>query len=152
MNKIKDLIIKYKSVLLYLIFGVLTTVVNIVTFYLCNLVLAQQYIIWGWPLSGWAIANAIAWVVAVLFAYITNRIFVFESKKTGVKAISTEIISFFAFRLLTLGFDMAIMYVMIDMLSINDIISKVVANIVVIILNYVFSKLFIFKAKSNERN
>ncbi len=121
---------KYREVLLYLVFGGLTTVVNIVSFFILRQFDIAVYI-----------SNAIAWLIAVIFAFITNRKFVFESNGNKVK----ELISFFAFRILSLGFDMGSMFLLIDILHIGELISKVLANILVIILNYIFSKLFIFK-------
>ena len=87
----------------------------------------------------------IAWTTAVIFAFITNKLIVFDSKNMDKKVVMKETISFFIARVISLGFDMGIIYLMIDVMKIHEIISKVVANIVVIILNYIFSKLFIFK-------
>lgn len=136
MEKIKKLCIQYKEVLLYLIFGVLTTLVNIVTYALCTKVLGIN----------WQISNVIAWVLSVLFAYVTNRKYVFESKDANV---IREMISFFAFRLLSFVLDMGFMYLFIDLMHCNDMISKIIVQVIVIVLNYVFSKLFIFKKKDN---
>ncbi len=118
------------EVLSYLFFGGCTTLVNIVTFWLLRLLKLGVYT-----------SNTIAWVLSVLFAFITNRLFVFQSKGKILK----EIVSFFGFRLLSLLFDMGIMYLFIDVFKWNDIVSKIIANIFVIIINYVFSKVFIFK-------
>ncbi len=137
--KIKQLLKKYETIILYLIFGVLTTVVNIILYYIFNDLLELQ-ILEGY---NYLVASVIAWVGAVLFAYITNKLYVF--KKKSKEKIFREIISFITFRLLTLVFDLIIMYVLVDMIKVDDLISKVVANIVVIVLNYVFSKIFIFK-------
>ena len=125
---------KYKEVLLYLLFGGLTTIVNILTFYIFRKLNVELYI-----------SNIIAWIISVLFAFITNKLFVFESKnKTKTENIK-EITSFFGFRLLSLVFDMGSMFLLINILKINDLLSKIFANILVVILNYIFSKLFIFK-------
>lgn len=121
---------KYYEVLSYLFFGGCTTLVNILSFWVLRLLNIDVYI-----------SNIIAWIVSVLFAFITNKLFVFESKGSTLK----EGISFFIFRLLSLLFDMGIMYLLIDVLNTNDILSKVISNVFVIIINYVFSKIFIFK-------
>ena len=121
---------KSYEVLSYLFFGGCTTLVNIVTFWILRVLKIGVYT-----------SNTIAWIVAVLFAFITNKLFVFESKGNLLK----EGLSFFGFRLLSLLFDMGIMYLLIDVMNVNDIISKVISNIFVIIINYVFSKIFIFK-------
>jgi len=125
---------KYKEGILYLFFGGCTTLVNIVSFIILRYFHIDTYI-----------SNAIAWVLSVLFAFVTNKIYVFESKGKGAKATIKECISFFGFRLLSLLFDMGIMYVLIDLLSCNEFASKIISNVFVIIINYVFSKLFIFK-------
>ena len=121
---------KCYEVLSYLFFGGCTTLVNILTFGGLRLLKLGVYS-----------SNVIAWIVSVLFAFITNRLFVFESKGKVLK----EMISFFGFRLLSLVFDMGIMYLFVDVLNFNDMVSKIIANIFVIIINYVFSKIFIFK-------
>ena len=87
------------------------------------------------------LSNAIAWIISVLFAFITNKLFVFESKGNVLK----ESISFFIVRLISLGLDMLCMYLLISVLSTNELLSKIITNVIVIILNYVFSKIFVFK-------
>ena len=127
---------KYREVLLYLVFGALTTLVNIVVFYLCRKLKLETYL-----------SNAVAWFLSVLFAFITNKLYVFESKNKNFKENFREIFSFVGFRILSLIFDMAFMYLMIEIISFNEMGAKILANIFVIILNYVFSKLFIFKKR-----
>ncbi len=123
---------KYKEIINYLIFGGLTTVVSIVTYALFAKVFNIDYLI----------SNVLSWVLAVLFAYITNKIFVFESKsKKNVK----EITSFFFFRIISLVIEMIILYIFVDMLHIDDLITKIIAQVIVIVANYVFSKVFVFK-------
>ena len=135
MEKIKTLFFKYKEQILYILFGVFTTVVNIVVFAICaDMMHLDTYI-----------SNFAAWVMAVTFAYITNKLWVFESKTTDAKELFREIVSFTGARVLTLGIDMVLMFVGVDILHINKLIVKVLANVVVIVSNYVLSKLFIFK-------
>ena len=88
------------------------------------------------------IANVISWIVSVLFAYVTNRLFVFKSKQ---KIVKKEAISFIGSRVLTLLLDMLTMYVLVSILHINDKIGKIIAQFIVIVGNYVISKLFVFK-------
>ena len=136
-NKVKDLIVKYMDILLYGIFGVLTTIVNIVTYW-----------IMAHPLGmGTMASTVLAWIFAVFLAYLTNRKWVFHSKAVGTKAIVKEIVSFFACRIATGVVDWVCMFVFVELLSFNDVVIKVLANILVIILNYVASKLIIFKQK-----
>lgn len=131
---------RYYSILMYLIMGGITTVINIVTFYLFNSTLGLNY----------TIANIIAWIFAVLFAYISNKLYVFESKHTSFSELFQEISSFFSFRVLSLFMDLAVMFVCISLLNMNPLLTKILANIVVLIANYIFSKLFIFKPKKHS--
>lgn len=137
MSKIIDLFNKYKEVVMYLIFGVLTTIVSLVSYYLLtitifnpdNAILLQ-------------VANVLSWIISVLFAYITNRKYVFESKNNN---ILKEISSFFGSRIITLLFDMLVMFVGVTLLKSNDKLVKIISQVIVIFSNYIFSKLFVFK-------
>lgn len=132
LNKLLDLYKKYKEIINYLIFGGLTTVVSIATYALFAKVFHIDYLI----------SNVLSWILAVLFAYITNKIFVFESKsKKNIK----EIISFFFFRIVSLVMEMIILYIFVDMFHIDDLVTKIIAQVIVIVANYVFSKVFVFK-------
>lgn len=124
----------------YLICGALATVVNIGAYSLCY-----------YPLHiSNSTSNVIAWVVAAVFAYITNRIIVFDSHVNSKKGLAKEITSFFGCRLLTLAVDQAIMIFTVDKLGWNGFLMKVLANIIVIILNFIFSKILIFKKDTKE--
>jgi UDP-N-acetylglucosamine transferase subunit ALG13/putative flippase GtrA len=125
---------KYREGLVYLFFGGCTTLINILTFFICR----QLKI-------GISVSNVIAWTVAVIFAFITNKLFVFDSKNMSKKVVVRETIGFFIARVISLGIDMGIIHLMINVMKIHELISKVVSNIVVIIVNYIFSKVFIFK-------
>lgn len=131
-NKLFDLYKKYKEIINYLIFGGFTTLISIITYALFAKVFHIDYLI----------SNVLSWIIAVLFAYITNKMFVFESKsKKDIK----EITSFFFFRIVSLIMEMIILYIFVDMLHIDDLVTKIIAQIIVIISNYVFSKVFVFK-------
>lgn len=119
----------------YLIFGALATIVNIVVYYIAFYAINIDN----------ATSNVIAWVIAAIFAYITNKIFVFESKVDSKKQLLKEATSFFACRLFTLLIDEVIMVVSVDKLGLSGIIMKIISNIIVIILNFILSKLVIFK-------
>ena len=136
MNKLYDLFKKYKELILYLIFGVLTTLVN----YISYLLLAPIF-------STTTIPTAIAWLISVLFAYFTNRKFVFESKVTGGKALLREMVSFFGARLFSGLLDVAVMWVFADIIGFNDKVVKLLSNVVVVVFNYIASKLIIFRKK-----
>lgn len=129
----KELFIKYKELIMYLIFGVLTTLVNIIVYYVSTKIFLINY----------QISNVLAWILSVTFAFITNKLYVFESK-TNDKLLK-ETISFYSLRLFSLGIDILIMYIMVSILNINDMISKIVSNVVIIIINYITSKLITFR-------
>lgn len=125
---------KYKEAFLYLFFGGCTTLINILTFFICRQL----------KLSIDA-SNIIAWTIAVVFAFVTNKLFVFDSKNMDKKVVFKETVSFFVARVISLGIDSGLLHLMIDFMKVNELIAKIVSNIVVIIVNYIFSKLFIFK-------
>ena len=130
-----------KEVIMYLIFGVLTTVVSLIVYYaLIFTILNPENAI------QLQIANIISWIAGVAFAYVTNRKFVFESKeKNKLKELS----KFVSSRLVTLFLDMFIMFIGVTCLKGNDKIVKLISQVLVIIENYVFSKLFVFKKKKD---
>ena len=128
---------QFKELFFYGIFGVLTTVVNVLVYHLFANVFSFHYLI----------ANVIAWIIAVIFAFVTNKLYVFKSKSWENKIWLSEFGKFIGARLVTGILDMAMMYIMIDTLSWNDVLAKIITNIVVILLNFVFSKLLIFKKK-----
>lgn len=142
MNKIKNLYFKYEEIISYLVFGVLTTVVSIITY----LVFANIFFPNKSDLDI-QIANVLSWICAVAFAYITNRKYVFKSKVKGNAQIK-EIIDFVLARVASLIIDMSMMYVMYSLMHINDTIAKLIVQVVVVILNYLFSKVIVFKTKN----
>lgn len=119
----------------YGVFGVITTVINIVVFWLFSDVLQVHYMV----------ANVIAWVIAVAFAYVTNKFWVFESKSWKRSVWIPECIGFVCARLATGLLDMGLMYFMISIIGVPKIWAKLVSNVVVIIGNYVLSKLVVFR-------
>ena len=135
-----ELLKRYKAFLLYVFFGVLTTAVNTLVYLLCLHPLACSNLF----------STAVAWFCSVLFAYITNKVWVFESKSFFGKLLFCEIASFFSCRILTGALDLLIMYVAVDRLAQNELLWKLLSNVIVILLNYVASKFFVFHAKSNK--
>ncbi|MCQ2450833.1 MAG: GtrA family protein [Clostridia bacterium] len=125
---------KLKEIILYIFFGGCTTLINIATYYTATR---------GFGLKTTA-ATVIAWLLSVFFAYITNRIWVFHSENKGFRSVTKEIISFYAARLATGLLDLAIMYLCVDVFHLNDMAIKILSNVIVIILNYVLSKILIF--------
>lgn len=134
---------KYKELINYLIFGFLTTVVSLVTYYLLTISVLDPKV--NIQLQ---IANIISWCTGVLFAYFTNRSFVFNSKN---KNKMKEFLSFTGARISTLILDMLIMFIFVTVLKGNDKIFKLVSQVLVIIVNYILSKLIVFKKDNNEK-
>ena len=134
-QKIKAMIVKYWEVLIYLVFGVLTTVVNYVIY-------LPVYNILG--LSA-ALSNAIAWVGAVAFAYLTNKPFVFKSHDWSAKTVVPELTKFVGCRLGSGVMETAIIFVTVDLLSWDGNVMKLVTSVLVVIINYVASKLVVFR-------
>ena len=128
---------KYREALLYLFFGVCTTLVNLITKWILLLTLFDSK-----NSIQLQISIIISWIVSVIFAYVTNRIFVFGSNN---KNIFKEIVSFFSSRIATLLLEMVIMFIFVTKLNLNVFIFTIVTQVLVIVLNYVFSKIFVFK-------
>ncbi len=142
MEKLKQLYQKYQEAINYLIFGGLSTVVNFISYYISNKVIGIEEVI----------SSAISWFCAVLFAYVTNKCFVFESKTHGFKDTAKEITSFFACRVLSgILCDVGTFAVMVKVWHINDMVAKIITQIMVIIVNYLLSKFFIFKNNNKEK-
>lgn len=134
---IKELYQKYKDVIPYAVFGVLTTAVNVAVYWCASHVLQLETMQ----------STFIAWFLAVLFAYVTNRKWVFHSEAHEFSAICKECVAFFSCRIGTGVVDWLCMFVFVDVLHINDMVIKVIANVIVIVLNYVASKVIIFRKK-----
>lgn len=136
---IKQLYFRYKELINYVIIGGLTTVVSLVSYYFFTTVFLDPQ-----DLFQLMAANAFSWICAVSFAYITNRKFVFESKSTDKLR---EMLKFFNARVSTLLIEMACMTLLVNILHWYDRISKFVVQFIVMALNYIFSKLFVFRSK-----
>ena len=142
MKKIKDLFTKYKEIIMYLIFGVGTTAVNWII-YTIIVLLGQE--------TNLTLANSIAWVGAVAFAYITNKLWVFESKSWNPKIVWKELGMFLGARIFSGIFEIGLFPVLVwlgmnqSIFGVEGMLAKVVISVLVIILNYIFSKLLVFK-------
>lgn len=128
---------KYKEPLLYLLFGTLTTLVSILTFAFFTFVFDISELT----------SNVLSWILSVAFAYITNRIWVFDAKTKNFAELLRQIVSFFGSRLLTLGIEEALMLIFVIWLGFGSMIIKIIAQVIVIALNYFISKLWIFKKR-----
>ena len=153
MSKIKDLYQKHKEVIVYVIFGALTTFVNLAAFYILEL-------LFGNNTTSYLYNNAVAWIIAVIFAYVTNKLFVFNSKSWEFKVILKEILEFLGARIFSFAVEEAGLWLFVDILSFGNLsfnllgfditgglIAKIVLAVIVVILNYFFSKFIIFKSK-----
>lgn len=132
--------VKYKEMLLYVLFGGLTTVLSIGIFALLNVALGLNE----------HISNVISWIFAVMFAFFTNRIWVFSAVTKNTGGFIMQMLKFYGGRLVTLGVEELIILIFITKLNFNSMLIKVFAQIVIIILNYVISKCFVFKRKKEN--
>lgn len=147
MNKVKLIYNKYLSTyvnretITYGITGVLTTLVNYSSYYVCARVAnLDKYV-----------SNTIAWIVAVTFAYVVNNFWVFQSRKQNGKEEILKIVKFYGARIVSLGVEVLGLFVFYTLLGFNDLIVKAFLAVFVIIINYFFSKIFIFnKGKVSE--
>lgn len=136
-NNLKEIFNKHKEMILYIFFGGLTTLINLISYFICYKQLGISNVV----------SNVIAWILSVVFAFNTNKIWVFESKSWKKEIVFKELISFISVRLLTGFVDTAIMYVGVDLFKFNGLIMKILSNVIVLVSNYLGSKLFIFKKK-----
>lgn len=140
-QKAKELIKKYEELIMYLIIGVLITIINYVVFaILVNGIKLEMHI-----------SNIIAWVISVICAYFSNKLWVFKSKSFKLEVIVKEILSFGAARVFSLLVEEVILYIFVNKLGMEKLIIKLVANIVVIIINYILSKFIIFKKPKENK-
>ena len=140
MNNIKMLI--NKETILYVIFGILTTIVNLIAYYLFSNIININYLI----------SNAIAWIISVVFAYITNKFFVFNSSDINKDVIIEEFIRFMNCRLASGLAEILLLFLFVDLLLMNDIVGKLIIGILVAVINFIFSKVFIFKGIDELRS
>lgn len=125
---------RYHELLYYVIFGVLTTLVNLAAFYILDTLLAWPYL--------WA--NAVAIIVSILFAYVTNKLFVFETKGLTWAENGMEFLRFIGWRAVSGLVDMAAMWILVDFIALDTNLAKLLTQFIVVVLNYVFSKFLIF--------
>ena len=153
---IKKLYKKYEEVILYVVFGGLTTLVNFVSFWVFNKILGEKF---------YLVSNVIAWFISVVFAYVTNKLWVFESKSWAFKILLKEVPEFFAARLFSLGVEEGGLWLFVDKFGFDrysftvfnfevtgKLIAKVLLAVIVVILNYFFSKFIIFATKGKKKD
>lgn len=122
---------KYKEIINYIVVGVFTTIISIGSYALFRMII-----------SNYNISNILSWLCAVSFAYYANRLFVFESKNNQVKR---EFLKFTSSRLFSLLIEIITMFILVSILKVNDMIAKVMVQVIVLVLNYILSKIFVFK-------
>ena len=154
MEKIQSLLgdkARRREMILSLIFGIFTTVVNLAVYHLLTVAVAADTVILAGtpvPVYWFQVASVLAWIAAVSFAYVGNKLFVFQSRNLSRTALWKEAASFFGARVLSLIlFDLALMSFCVRVLDMNDFLAKLLMNVLVVIFNYVASKLVIFKKK-----
>ncbi len=140
MKPIKELFTKYREQIVYLIFGVLTTAVNY----------AATWVFYGLLSIHELVSNVLAWAVAVAFAFVTNKLLVFNSTAGGGRLLY-EIATFVGARVLTLGIEEVMIYLGVTVWGVNLYLVKLVAAVVVVVTNYVLSKLIIFRKKEEKQ-
>ena len=149
MGKIKSLFSKYKEIILYLIFGVLTTLVSILSFWLLSFFI---------PAKLYLITNIISCIIAIIFAFVTNKPFVFESNSWSKEQLKKEFPKFFGGRAFGIGLEEFGLWLLVDIFAIKgveifslylygDLIAKIIMSVIVIILNYFISKFLVFKKR-----
>ena len=152
--KIKELLKKYEELILYVVFGGITTLVNFIAFWLLNKTIGE---------AAYLVNNVIAWFVAVVFAYITNKLWVFDSKSWKFKVLLKEVPEFFLARVFSLLVEEGGLWLFIEKMGFDEfsftvlgfevtgkLIAKIVLAVIVVILNYFFSKFVIFAKKKKE--
>ncbi len=137
MNQWKGLWDKYREIILYVVFGGLTTLVSFFSYWCFVDLFHIPYMA----------STALSWIVSVTFAYCTNRRWVFESRAHGLRAVGLEAARFFACRLFSGFLEMGLMFAGVDLLHINDKVVKLAANVIVILTNYILSKWLVFRKK-----
>ena len=137
MERIRELWKKYEEAISYLFWGGVAFFLSVALFDLFanKMGLYEQ------------IANSISWIICVIFTYFTNRIFVFKSRSKGIEGMGKEFMSFVTARLATLILENAILFIGVDILTMDNMIAKLIGQVVVIVSNYILSKLWIFKKK-----
>ncbi len=162
--KLKEAYLSHKEIVNYLIFGVLTTAVDFAVYTPLTAILGADYKLAG-VIPWYIVTSVIAWIAAVLFAYVTNKTWVFEERDWSAGKVTREVISFAGGRVVTLLIQLFLMWLMIDATHLDktalftwgaglvglkgDFVVKAIVAVIVVILNYVISKLFVFKKKKD---
>lgn len=162
----KQLYKKYREIIMYIVFGVLTTVISFVSYYAARWIFPDERSVPVW--LGWiynitsffgtdsatSLPVIISWILSVTFSFVTNRTVVFRSTEKRASGIIREAASFYASRIATLLVDLVIMFLLVDLTGIQNSLyelgCKLFSNVIIMILNYVFSKLIVFRSKAES--
>ena len=131
----KKFILRNKTMVAYAFFGVLTTLINILAYGL----------FYGHLSLSNTVSNILAWILAVAFAFVTNKVYVFESKDKSRSTLIREVASFLCARIVTGVLDLLIMFIAVNIYHEEALLFKIISNVIVIVCNYIFSKVFVFK-------
>ncbi|WP_133014352.1 GtrA family protein [Clostridium cuniculi] len=131
-----------KETISYVIFGILTTIINLISYYFFSNIISINYLI----------SNIISWIISVSFAYVTNKLYVFNSKDKNKDVVIKEFIKFVNCRLTSGVIEMILLFLLVNMIKVNDIISKLVIGVIVVVLNFIFSKVFVFQKVDQLNN
>lgn len=137
-NRYKD---NYAEYILYIVFGILTTTINFITYFIFTKVIGFSTVI----------SNLIATAISIIFAYITNKLFVFNSKRNNLGELITELIKFVNARIFTGLLDTLFVFIGVDCIRVNDFVVKTISCIIVVILNYIISKVIIFNKQEDSK-
>lgn len=133
-DMLKDLIKKNQEIITYVIFGVLTTIVNLISYRLFTEIKLNLFL-----------SVLLAWVLATIFSFITNKLFVFKSKKWTLSVLGEELFKFLSACIFSLGVDLFDMWIMVEILIIHDMVAKFISNVIGTVINYILRKFIVFK-------
>ena len=136
-EKIHSICTKQREIITYVIFGVLATIVDFGSYLIMTRILHLDE----------HFSNIFSQFIAIIFAFFTNKIFVFNDKSCDIKSYIIQFVKFVSLRIVTLAINSVLFSLMVELLHINDILTKVLVAVIVVILNYIFSKLIVFKKK-----
>lgn len=146
LDRLRDLFQQYREIISYVFFGGLTTLVNWISYFVLVNLLGG-----GGNTAAVLWATILAQILSILFAYITNRKWVFKSRAYGFRSVAVEMVKFFSCRSASIFLDMGIMYVGVSLLNINDMMMKLFSNFIIIVVNYLLSKIFVFRGNSTKK-
>lgn len=141
-EKLKSLFIKYRELISYVFFGGLTTLVSWGSYFVLNEVFHAHYLI----------SQTLSWILAVLFAFVTNKKYVFEDKTSSKNNIIVQLAQFTASRLFSFAVETVLLIITVDVMKMNENIAKIAVSVITVVLNYFTSKFIVFKKTDADKN